>query len=102
MSNLVARCSLKGCEQPARWLVGLRMWARGFPKATTPPLEATIGLTVCLLHGPLTTLADVLSEPGKKQIEAGCASVGRALPDWETAEVVLRPVDVDLIKRMSR
>lgn len=99
-TNVSERCMRGDCSAPARWLVGLRFWAQGHATDSHPPVEATLGLTVCVLHGPLTALADVISDQGKRQIEAAIKARGREMPDWSTAEIVLRPVDAAFIRWM--
>ena len=41
------RCSTIDCPHPPAFLPEIRIWAAGYPKATTPPLTYKMGLPFC-------------------------------------------------------
>lgn len=45
----MAACNRKGCDMPAKWRVGCRLWAVGYHKKHSPA-EVEIGLVVCDHH----------------------------------------------------
>jgi hypothetical protein len=71
----------------------MRWWARGYPKESHNAVEATLGVVVCLLHGPMATIDQFLSPRARATLGDLQSRMGYAPPDWETAELVLRPLD---------
>jgi hypothetical protein len=52
-----------------------------------PPAIGTMGIQVCAAHATDDNAAALLSDQGKRMIEAKFAGIGRALPDWRRSFV---------------
>lgn len=82
-------CNIAGCDMPARWSVGVRVWAKGHPKST-PPADMHTTLHVCNHHkeNPIHTAPEFFLPESRESINAQFARLGRALPDFDGAEWV--------------
>lgn len=83
-------CCREGCSTLARWQIGVRGWALGYPKGSHDPLQIGIGLSVCEAHGAVITLADVMDDKTHERINQVLRILGRVPIDFTTAELELR------------
>ena len=81
-------CNRTGCELKAKFRVGARLWAKGYPKSS-PPAEMSSGLVVCDHHkaepGPI---GEFFTREMREVLELNFASRGKVPPDFDGAEWV--------------
>lgn len=80
-----ARCSHKDCIAPAKFGLAIKIWAKGFPKSSTP-LDALFTLKVCENHTYDITPDTFWTKEGKAMIRDAIKALGRAEPDFDGAE----------------
>ena len=83
------RCGRKGCLVPAQHSVGIHLWAKGYdPKNSIPSVMQPKGLYVCDIHklNPLPIEDWFKSQKSRDNINAGFDKVGKARPDFKTAQ----------------
>lgn len=80
-----ARCSHKDCIAPARFVMQIKMWAKGYPKTSTP-ITARFSIKVCPNHKYDVTPETFWTVEGKARIRDAIAGVGRAEPNFDSAE----------------
>lgn len=87
------KCQRIGCDHDATHGVKFRVWARGYPKTTTP-LELFGGLELCLPHAIEFTPKEMFSVPEScARIQNELFRLGRAEADFATAEAEVVPVE---------
>lgn len=85
-------CDWAGCLRPPVWRVGLKIWAKGYPKTSTP-IRGEIGIFVCDECGRERVKAShFLPETMRANIELTASRLRKATPDFDTAEVDLLPI----------
>lgn len=85
-------CSWKGCSSPATHRPTLRFWAIGHPKIPGKSANAELQFGVCEPCGKALKVDDVVGDEGWQAICAGLQSVGKAMPDRGSLELILEPV----------
>lgn len=88
-------CSANRCFKDATQSVHLRWWAAGHPRDTHPPCISEPVVYVCDDHVAFARESQWYGPEQRRQINEGMDSVGRARPDYETADVIFRPFTVD-------
>lgn len=90
------QCTHKDCVKLARWRVGFRVWAKGYTKANSRPMEGFIlQYIVCDEHRSGIDVKDLLLPEGRARIVAANRMIGRAEPDFDTAEVAFQDLLAD-------
>lgn len=79
-------CSHDGCGKPGAYALVIKLWAKGHPKETTPPLRSVFSLRACEEHRYDVKATGFWTPEGKAQIRGALAALGRAEPDFDTAE----------------
>jgi len=80
-----ARCSHEDCIAPARFILEITMWAKGYPKTSTP-LKSRFSIKVCPNHTYDVKATGFWTDEGKDMIRQAIKAVGTAEPDFDTAE----------------
>jgi hypothetical protein len=93
----MSACNITGCDMPARWKVGVRVWAAGHSKATSAPADMHTTLVVCDHHkaNPIHPAPQFFTPEGRAQIDESFRRSGRAVPDYEGAEWDFTPLELD-------
>ena len=84
------KCQKTNCTNDATCEPILRIWAKGYPKEKTPPIEMHLGLKICDDHkGEFTP--DIFSVGDNwNRVRAAMNSVGKADPDPASTEVYFK------------
>lgn len=82
----VARCTHKGCQQLARWRVGWRAYAAGYPREACNSIVGVLSLVVCDEHRAGLDIKELLPPEGRERIASAIAAMGRVPLDFDTAE----------------
>jgi hypothetical protein len=82
-------CSAKGCGKPAKFYPTIKMWAKGYPKTSTP-MTIDVGMAFCFDHRDYFKIDDIpnlgeLALDATKQMHA-------APPDPSSAEIQMMPL----------
>lgn len=86
-------CDRCGCANAASHQVGFKVWAYGTNRRGDDNcLRALVGLAVCDEHRADVRIDDILTHGAKEHIAAGVARMGKALPDFASAELEWLPV----------
>lgn len=93
------KCSWGECGRDARWQVGFKIWALGRPKTAQNCLRMLSSVTVCDECRPKLKVEDFLLPEGRERIGSALLSLGKAIPDFNSAvldlqEIIDEPVDV--------
>jgi hypothetical protein len=87
------KCQHAGCNKPAKWTLQIRMWAKGYPKTSTP-LSMQLSAKVCDEHQWHPKPEEFWVKETKDRISAALNALGRAEPDFSTAEFMWVPLGV--------
>jgi hypothetical protein len=95
-------CIWGNCGKPARWQIGILIWAIGTPTGMRTKKRAAHlmwNVTCCDECRLKAKAADFLLPEGRERIATGIHRAGGAPPDFTTAqltfdEIVDRPVDI--------
>lgn len=82
------KCNRLNCDNEARWQLGWRAWALGYPKSSHPPIDSYIGLAVCDEHKREVTIDWIVTPEGAAQINQVMASRRLAPLDFKNAEPI--------------
>ena len=96
MSDVV-KCDRAGCTLPAKWNVGLKLWA---PNRRGSPAEGATSLKVCYRCRHEVTIDDMLTAEGWGQICSGFRKIGKAEPDRRLAELIFFQLDDPVVRRL--
>lgn len=88
----ILRCDRAGCIEPAKYQIGFKLWAAGYPQRETNCLRALTGLCVCEQHRADSRADDLLTTEGKEMIGNAILAAGKALPDFASAQLEFMPV----------
>jgi len=87
------KCCHTGCKNFAVFQIVGRLWAKGFSKKKASPAEVETSLAVCGDHKDEFNADTLYSHPdAQAMITQGFKSVGKAAPDFSTAEIYLKPI----------
>lgn len=86
------KCARKGCTGDARWQLGFKVYAAGFPKTARNCLRPRFDLGVCQACSEKIDLADYLTPDGKERLQNALLARGLAPVDFSTAELELHPI----------
>lgn len=89
---MTARCLLQGCGKPAVWQVGFKIWAAGHPRLARNCLQCLASIVVCDACRDRVDVKDFLLPEGKERIARALLAMGRAAPDFSTAELCFVPI----------
>lgn len=78
-------CNVTGCETPPAFRAEIVIFAN--VAKLHPPAIGFLPLCVCAAHADEAHAHALLSDAGKRQIEAGFRHSGYALPDWKRSFV---------------
>lgn len=84
------KCGIKDCPNDAGWQVGFKVWARGYPKTSTP-LKGLIGLAVCDEHRNIEAATFFLPETIAR-FNQRIVALGKAEADFKNAEMTYEPL----------
>lgn len=87
-------CEVKGCDMPATWQLGVKLWARGYARRPGNCARMKAGVVVCDHHKEHPhPVIELFPPSGQDQIRAVFKGLGRAEPDFQTAEWDFYPWD---------
>lgn len=84
-------CDRRDCKETARWQLGWRAWARGYPK-TSVPIESYLSLAVCDDHKAGTTMKDIVTPEASARVNNELQRLGRAPLDFDGAEPIFHEI----------
>ena len=91
------RCTGKNCIAPARWHVGWKAYALGYPRVDRNSVSGWFRqYVVCDACRSGIEVQDLLLPAGKERINGALLQAKRALLDFTTAELSFRSVDEGL------
>jgi len=85
-------CDRKDCPRLPSWQVGLKIWAKGFPRTPSTAIHCEIGLFLCDPCGRDTKPEDILNDASFELLERAARINGKAEPDRSSAKVELLPI----------
>lgn len=91
-SRKIERCSESDCIAPATLSLQIKVWAKGYDKAKSTPLLMESSIYRCAAHTWAPTAGDFFTEEGKARIVSALEAVGKAAPDFDTAEFSWVPI----------
>lgn len=87
-------CVLTECPKKSivYWTPQLQIWAKGYPKDETSPLQMKIGIYFCddckqSVEGQATFMADFFPVESHAQLEYSVMAAGFPEPDLKTVEI---------------
>lgn len=83
-------CDITGCDKPATHRAEIVIYAAS--AKPHQPAIGTMGIRVCAAHATDENARELLTEPGKRQIERGFTGIGRAKPDWSRSFARWAPI----------
>lgn len=86
------KCMCEGCGADAVWQVGFKIWPVGHPRRRDNCLSALASICLCDAHKGAARLADFLTPGGRELIANQLLRMGRAMPDFASAELEFRPI----------
>src|ERR1017187_9240888 len=84
-------CDRQECKNKARWQLGWRAWARGYPKTSTP-IERYLSLAVCDDHKAETKIEDLMTPEAVARTNNELLRRGYAPLNLEAAEPVFHEI----------
>lgn len=92
----MSACAIKGCDMPAGWSVGVKLWGKGFPK-THQPAELHSSIRFCTHHkeNPPHASAEFFLPETRAAITAQFLKIGRAEPDYEGSEWTFTMIPIE-------
>ena len=85
-------CNRVDCDRPATYTVHLRWWAKGYSRDTHPPCISEPVVAVCHQHQQYARDSEWYGTEQRASIRAAMRNAGKAEPDFDTADVVLKPI----------
>ncbi len=87
-------CCRQGCGKMSDFEVGFKIWASATHKAKVPEsgVEMFLPVSACEAHSKDIKIAEWLHPEGRKLIADLFKSRGLKVPDFNTAELVLKPI----------
>lgn len=87
-TGLPGTCDRRGCDQPAAYVLQLRMAA----KPTVAPVVGFLKIVVCEFHRALLVIDDVIDAPAWTRICSTFAKAGAPQPDRELLRLHFVPL----------
>lgn len=87
-----AFCMHKDCGKPAEWALRIKIWAKGYSKENSVPLQAAFSLKVCSDHRNEVDPKTFWLPEAKKMVSDALTAMGRAEPDFDTTEFSWDPL----------
>ncbi len=84
-------CMRTGCKNFAIYTVSAHVWAMGHTKKSAPA-EMNTSLAICTEHSNIKFEDVFPAGEGRTRVDDQFKKVGKALPNWNTGELVLRPI----------
>ena len=78
--------------EPGCQLKLIRFWAKGTPRDLHQPATSAAVVEVCDDHKASAKKADFYNPQQRAQLRAGMLAVGRAEPDFDTAEIFFKAI----------
>jgi hypothetical protein len=88
MTEVLGKCSIKGCPKTARWQLGFRVWPHGIRnRQESNAVEGATNTWVCDEHA-IRNPDEFFTGHTKEQLVLQFLKHGRGMPDLSTAQIV--------------
>lgn len=87
-------CHHEGCGRSARWILQVRLWAKGLSKESHDPIKMQLTWKVCDEHQTDLNTKDFWTDDTKKIIRDIVKHYNKAEPNFDTAEFMWVPLGI--------
>jgi hypothetical protein len=88
-----AKCGHDGCDKRAKWTLQISIWAKGYPKSSTP-ITMQLSVKMCDDHQWLVTAGNFWTDEAKTMIGTVLRTMHRADPDFDGAQFMWVPLGI--------